>query len=66
MYFDAGDAVFDPRPGSVSFVAGVGGLFTTFFFVFPAPFVGTDWLKSPSWIRFGPYELIRLVILMSE
>jgi NADH-quinone oxidoreductase subunit N len=39
MYFDAGGEAFDPRPGSLSFVAATGGLFTTFFFVFPAPFV---------------------------
>jgi NADH-quinone oxidoreductase subunit N len=40
MYFDAPEAPFDPRPASVSFVAAATGLFTTFFFVFPAPFVG--------------------------
>ena len=40
MYFDAPEAPFDPRPASLSFVAAVTGLFTTFFFVFPAPFVG--------------------------
>ena len=40
MYFDAPEAPFDPRPASLSFVAAATGLFTTFFFVFPAPFVG--------------------------
>ncbi|MEJ0015295.1 MAG: NADH-quinone oxidoreductase subunit NuoN [Acetobacteraceae bacterium] len=40
MYFDAPEEAFDPRPASLSFVAAVSGLFTTFFFVFPAPFVG--------------------------
>jgi NADH-quinone oxidoreductase subunit N len=40
MYFDAPAAPFDPRPASLSFVAAASGLFTTFFFVFPAPFVG--------------------------
>ncbi|MCW3475208.1 NADH-quinone oxidoreductase subunit NuoN [Limobrevibacterium gyesilva] len=39
MYFDAPEEAFDPRPASLSFVAAVGGLFTTFFFVFPAPVV---------------------------
>ena len=40
MYFDAPAPAFDPRPASLSFVAAVTGLFTTFFFIFPAPFVG--------------------------
>ena len=40
MYFDAPEAPFDPRPASLSFVAAATGLFTTFFFIFPAPFVG--------------------------
>jgi NADH-quinone oxidoreductase subunit N len=40
MYFDAPTEAFDRRPASLSFVAAVGGLFTTFFFIFPAPFVG--------------------------
>ena len=39
MYFDASVEAFDPRPPSLSFVAAVGGLFTAFFFVFPAPFI---------------------------
>jgi NADH-quinone oxidoreductase subunit N len=40
MYFDAPVEAFDRRAPSVSFVAAVSGLFTTFFFIFPAPFIG--------------------------
>jgi NADH-quinone oxidoreductase subunit N len=40
MYFDPPEEAFDPRPASLSFVAASTGLFTTFFIVFPAPFVG--------------------------
>jgi NADH-quinone oxidoreductase subunit N len=40
MYFDAQEQAFDPYGASLSFVAVATGLFTTFFFVFPAPFVG--------------------------
>jgi NADH-quinone oxidoreductase subunit N len=40
MYFDSSDAVFDAHGTSLSFVAVATGLFTTLFFVFPAPFVG--------------------------
>jgi NADH-quinone oxidoreductase subunit N len=40
MFFDEPEDAFDPRPASVSFVAAATGLFTTFFIVFPAPFVG--------------------------
>jgi NADH-quinone oxidoreductase subunit N len=39
MYFDAPVAPFDPRPASLSFVVAATGLFTTFFFIFPGPFV---------------------------
>jgi len=39
MYFDAPVGAFDPRPVSLSFVAAASGLFTTFFFIFPGPFV---------------------------
>ena len=39
MYFDAPVDAFDPRPASLSFVAAATGLFTTFFFIFPGPFV---------------------------
>ncbi len=37
MYFDAAAEPFDPRPASLSFVVAATGLFTGFFFVFPAP-----------------------------
>ena len=40
MYFDDAVEAFDPRPASLSVVAGVSGLFTTLFFLFPAPLVG--------------------------
>jgi NADH-quinone oxidoreductase subunit N len=40
MYFDAPEAAFDPRPASLSTLAAGTGLFTTLFFVFPAPIVG--------------------------
>jgi NADH-quinone oxidoreductase subunit N len=40
MYFDQPNEAFDPRSPSLSFVAAATGLFTTFFFLFPAPFVG--------------------------
>lgn len=39
MYFDESEPAFDRRPGSLSFAAAVAALFTTFFFVVPAPFV---------------------------
>jgi NADH-quinone oxidoreductase subunit N len=39
MYFDAPAEPFDPRPASLSFVVAVTGLFTGFFFLFPAPIV---------------------------
>ena len=39
IYFDAGAAEFDQRPPSLSVVAAAGALFTTFFFVLPAPFL---------------------------
>ncbi|WP_159993516.1 NADH-quinone oxidoreductase subunit NuoN [Roseomonas sp. 18066] len=38
MFFDAGEAL-DPRPASLSVVLAGTGLFTTFFFLFPAPFL---------------------------
>jgi NADH-quinone oxidoreductase subunit N len=40
MYFDAAEEAFDARPASLSVLAGVSGLFTMLFFVFPAPIVG--------------------------
>ncbi len=39
MYFDAPAERFDPRPASLSLVVAVTGLFTGFFFLFPAPVV---------------------------
>jgi NADH-quinone oxidoreductase subunit N len=39
MYFDAPVAAFDRRPASLNFVVAATGLFTTFFFLFPAPVV---------------------------
>lgn len=39
MYFDAPAEAFDHRPMSLSFVVAVTGLFTGFFFLFPAPIV---------------------------
>ena len=39
MYFDAAVERFDPRPAGLSFVVAATGLFTAFFFVFPAPVV---------------------------
>lgn len=39
IYFDAGETAFDHCPASLSVVAAAGALFTTFFFVLPAPFI---------------------------
>ncbi len=39
MYFDEAKEAFDLRPASLSLVVGIGAVFTTFFFVVPAPFV---------------------------
>ena len=39
MYFDDAQPAFDTRAPSISFVAAVGALVTTLFFVFPAPIV---------------------------
>jgi NADH-quinone oxidoreductase subunit N len=40
MYFDPPAERFDRRSPSLSFVAAAGGIFTTFFFLLPAPVVG--------------------------
>jgi NADH-quinone oxidoreductase subunit N len=40
MYFDEPAPALDARAGSLSFVAAATGLFTAFFFIFPAPFIG--------------------------
>ena len=39
IYFDAAVEAFDACPASLSVVAGASALFTTFFFLVPAPFV---------------------------
>jgi NADH-quinone oxidoreductase subunit N len=39
MYFDPAVPSFDARPSSLSLVAGIGAIFTTLFFLFPAPVV---------------------------
>jgi NADH-quinone oxidoreductase subunit N len=39
MYFDAPAEPFDARPTALSFVVAATGVFTTFFFLFPAPVV---------------------------
>jgi NADH-quinone oxidoreductase subunit N len=39
MYFDEAAEPFDRRPASLSFVAGAGALFTSLFFLFPAPII---------------------------
>ncbi|MGE0224488.1 MAG: NADH-quinone oxidoreductase subunit NuoN [Acetobacteraceae bacterium] len=39
MYFDAPAEAFDRRPPALSFVVTATGLFTAFFFLFPAPVV---------------------------
>ena len=40
MFFDPAAEPFDPRGAGLSFVVAATGLFTAFFFVFPAPLVG--------------------------
>ncbi len=51
MYFDAPAPAFDMRPPALSFVAGVGALVTTLFFVYPAPLVGAA--QSAARVLFG-------------
>jgi NADH-quinone oxidoreductase subunit N len=46
MYFDAPAESFDRRPSSLSFVVAATGLFTVFFFVFPAPLVDAAEMAS--------------------
>ena len=46
MYFDAPAEVFDRRPPALSFVVAATGLFTAFFFLFPAPVVDAAELAS--------------------
>ncbi len=40
MYIDDSVGAFDAKPAMISLVAAGTGLFTTFFFLFPGPFVG--------------------------
>jgi len=40
IYFDPPAERFDARPASLSFVVAATGIFTAFFFLFPAPVVG--------------------------
>ena len=51
MYFDDAAEAFDPRPASLSVVAGGSALFTTLFFLFPAPLVGAA--ESAAKVLFG-------------
>ncbi len=51
MYFDASVAAYDVRSSSVSFVAGVGAVVTTLFFIFPAPVVAAA--QSAARVLFG-------------
>jgi NADH-quinone oxidoreductase subunit N len=46
MYFDAPAEAFDRRPPALSFVVAATGLFTAFFFLFPAPVVDAAELAS--------------------
>ena len=48
MFFDPAEESFDPRSGSLSFVAMSTGIFTLVFFVFPAPFLGAAALAAKS------------------
>ncbi len=51
MYFDEAEPAFDARSPSLTFVAGVGALVTTLFFVFPAPLVAAA--QSAANVLFG-------------
>jgi NADH-quinone oxidoreductase subunit N len=46
MYFDPPAEAFDRRPASLSFVVAATGLFTAFFFLFPAPVVDAAQLAA--------------------
>ncbi len=46
MYFDAPAEAFDRRPAALSFVVAATGLFTAFFFLFPAPIVDAAEMAS--------------------
>ena len=51
MYFDPAEPAFDPRSSSLTFVATVGAVVTTLFFVFPAPLVAVA--NSAARVLFG-------------
>jgi NADH-quinone oxidoreductase subunit N len=51
MYFDAQGEAFDRRPAALSFVAVASGLFTSLFFIFPAPVVGAA--QAAAHVLFG-------------
>jgi NADH-quinone oxidoreductase subunit N len=53
MYFDASAEPFDHRPASLSFVVAATGLFTGFFFVFPAPIVAAAQAAASVLFRVG-------------
>jgi NADH-quinone oxidoreductase subunit N len=46
MYFDEPAAAFDRRPPALSFIVAAAGLFTAFFFLFPAPVVDAAEMAS--------------------
>jgi NADH-quinone oxidoreductase subunit N len=46
MYFDPPAEVFDRRPPALSFIVAATGLFTAFFFLFPAPVVDAAEMAS--------------------
>ena len=48
MFFDPAEESFDPRSGSLSFVAMATGIFTLAFFVLPGPFLGAAALAAKS------------------
>ncbi len=51
MYFDAPVEAFDRRPPALSFVVAATGLFTAFFFLFPAPVVDAAQLAAGAIFR---------------
>jgi NADH-quinone oxidoreductase subunit N len=51
MYFDPAEPAFDARPASITVVAGASALFTTLFFLFPAPLVAAAEAAAKALIR---------------
>jgi NADH-quinone oxidoreductase subunit N len=51
MYFDPSVEAFDRRPPALSFVVAATGLFTAFFFMFPAPVVDAAQLAAGAIFR---------------